>query len=56
MTRRLLATATLATVLTGGFIALATPANALCIGSESQRQPGMFQGFCVSYLTDGTRP
>ena len=47
MTRRLLATASLAAVLTGGFVALATPANALCIGSESQRHPGVYQALCI---------
>ncbi|HVF06044.1 MAG TPA: hypothetical protein VNA20_14480 [Frankiaceae bacterium] len=53
MTRRLLATASLAAVLTGGFVALATPANALCVGGESQRTPGTYHGLCVLLDTNG---
>ena len=50
MTRRLVATASLAALLTGGFVALATPASALCVGGDSQRQPGRYNGICVSNI------
>lgn len=48
MTRRLFATVSLAAALTGGFVALATPASALCVAGESQRNPGTYRGVCIA--------
>ena len=55
MTRRLLATVTLAAITTGAFVGLAAaPASAedslLCIGGENQRRPGSYQGLCIDHI------
>ena len=48
--RRLLAAISLSAVFGGGLLGIAAPASAddtLCIGGESQRKPGQYQGICI---------
>lgn len=60
MTRRLLASLTLATVIAGGLGAFATPASAteeeywICIGGENQRKPGFYKFLCFENAAEGT--
>ena len=51
--RLLLAAISLSTVFGGVLLGIAAPATAddtLCVGGESQRKPGQYQGVCIGDL------
>ena len=54
MTRRLLATLTLAACVGGGLAMSAPAAHAddICIGGDNQRKPGSYQGICLGDILD----